>query len=103
MVFTPVPQDSPDVALTRLGDADISTYATWERAQDDEANVQWLREHMAGLGAWATGYYAGESDLLAEPNRARRCFTAANWERLRAVKAAYDPQGRFFDYLGLAG
>jgi FAD/FMN-containing dehydrogenase len=103
MVFTPVPQGAPDVALTRLGDADISTYATWERPEDDEVNVQWLRDHMAGLGLWATGYYSGESDLLAEPNRAKKCFTAANWERLRAVKAEYDPHGRFFDYPGLAG
>jgi FAD/FMN-containing dehydrogenase len=101
MVFTPVPRDSPDVAVTLLGDAHISSYATWMRPQEDESNLTWLRGHVAGLRPWAVGYYAGESDLLAEPNRAERCFTASNWDRLRAVKARYDPDDRFFDYPGL--
>jgi FAD/FMN-containing dehydrogenase len=100
MVFTPVPQDSPDVALTRLGDGDISTYAAWEQPSDDKVNLEWLGAHVAGLRPWAVGYYSGESDLMAEPNRAQRCFTPASWERLRAVKAEYDPEGRFFDYPG---
>jgi hypothetical protein len=101
MVFTSIPARAPDVALSRLGDASISTYATWEDPRDDDVNVGWLRDHIAGLRPWTVGHYSGESDLLAESNRAERCFTAANWRRLRAVKEKYDPDDHFFDYPGL--
>jgi FAD/FMN-containing dehydrogenase len=100
LVFTSIPAEGPDVALTRLGDADVSSYATWEDPSEDAANVTWLSEHIAGLRPWTVGFYSGESDLLAEPDRPQRCFTPENWQRLRAVKATYDPDNRFFDYLG---
>lgn len=102
MALTSYPADAPDVALTRFGDAHISSYAAWERPQDDERNLVWLENHIAGLRPWTLGFYAGECDMVAEPNRAQRCFTPANWARLRTVKAKYDPEGRFFDYPGLS-
>jgi len=45
-------------------------------------------------------YYVGESDLLAAPDRARRCFSEASWQRLREIRARRDPEGHFADFPG---
>jgi FAD/FMN-containing dehydrogenase len=49
-----------------------------------------------------SGYYHNETDMMAEPDRARRLYAPANFERMAAIKAAYDPDGMFFSYLSPA-
>ncbi|MFE7232008.1 hypothetical protein ACWCRF_17920 [Streptomyces sp. NPDC002405] len=53
----------------------------------------------AQLGVHGAGHYIAEADLTADPSRARRSFTPADWQRLRSLRAEYDPQGLFFSYL----
>jgi FAD/FMN-containing dehydrogenase len=93
------PEHSPDVALSRLGLHSINLYATWESPVDDEPNVDWVRRSMAGVAPWSKGHYIGETDLTAEPGRARACFTAEAWERLERVAAEYDPDRRLAGFL----
>jgi len=50
---------------------------------------------MATAEPHAMSYYVGESDLLAAPDRARRCFTEASWRQLREIRTRRDPEGRF--------
>ena len=39
--------------------------------------------------------YVNETDFTRRPERARRCFSPENWERLQKVRARYDPHGMF--------
>jgi len=51
----------------------------------------------AGLPAapFATGYYVGESDVIGDPERARRSFAPDARARLAAVRRMYDSAGTF--------
>src|SRR5262245_56202574 len=46
-------------------------------------------------GAFATGYYVGESDVIGDPERARRSFAPDARARLVAVRRTYDSAGTF--------
>jgi FAD/FMN-containing dehydrogenase len=100
LTFADPPGGGEDVALTRLGANDVNIYATWEDAAGDDANVAWVRESMATLAPWVRGHYIAECDLTAEPGRASRCYTPEAWQRLQRIAAEYDPDGRFFGFLG---
>jgi FAD/FMN-containing dehydrogenase len=94
------PGDPPDVAVAEHGRYSVNVYATWADPSDDAANAAWMATTMAELEPITTGYYIGESDLSAGPDRARRSYTPAAWERLNAIRAEHDPQRRKFGFLG---
>ena len=74
----------------------------WPDAVDDDANRAWHAGATALLEPHKKGRYVGEADLGKEPNVARQCYTPVAWERLRVLRATYDPSGLFHDYLGTA-
>jgi FAD/FMN-containing dehydrogenase len=73
---------------------DCVILSQWDHAADDEKNIQWTRElHAAMAPHLERAVYV--NDLGAdEPERVRAAY-GANYERLAAVKAKYDP-GNFF-------
>ena len=75
-------------------------YAIWERPEDDAANAAWHRTTIAALDKYAVGHYVGESDIVADPARAERSYSKANWERLNALRRKYDPEGLFHGQFG---
>ena len=81
-----------------VGPTFVLCYAIWEEARDDAANRAWHERAMQLMEPFATGHYLGESDIVATPARARGSFKPANWERLRAVRNAYDPDGLFHGF-----
>ena len=94
------PAEQPDVAAAELGRYSVNVYATWSDPVEDDANAAWLATTVAELEPVATGYYVGESDLSIAPDRPRRSYTPAAWDRLSAIRAEHDPQRRKFGYLG---
>ena len=70
-------------------------YAIWERPEDDALNAAWHRETIATLDRFAVGHYVGESDIVAEPERAERSFARASWQRLQLLRRTYDPDALF--------
>ena len=70
-------------------------YAIWERPEDDALNAAWHRATIAVLDRFAVGHYVGESDIVAEPERAERCFARASWQRLQSLRRTYDPDALF--------
>ena len=75
-------------------------YTVWTDPTADEANQAWHAEAMTRLDPHMAGRYVGEADLTRAA-AARQCYAPAAWERLRALRAAYDPDALFFDYLGV--
>ncbi|MFF9127765.1 FAD-binding oxidoreductase [Streptomyces sp. NPDC014889] len=88
-----------NMAFSVLGESYVVPYAVWSDPAHDDVNVRWLRDAMRTVEPLGTGHYIAEADLTADPSRARRSFTAADWDRLQSLRAEYDPQSLFFSYL----
>lgn len=73
----------------------VMAYALWTDPAADDANRAWMAEMSRALEPIATGNFVSEADLEAYPTRLARSFTPAQWERVRALRATWDPDGRF--------
>jgi FAD/FMN-containing dehydrogenase len=89
----------PDTAFSMMGSVGLGFYGIWQDPSQDQAHHDWVRGAMKALEPMALGYYIGETDVLASPDRARRSYGPEQWERLQAVRRKYDPDGVFFSYL----
>ncbi|PWI12523.1 FAD-binding oxidoreductase [Streptomyces sp. NWU339] len=99
---SPVSQEDEllrNMAFSVLGESYVVPYAVWADPAQDDVNVHWLRDAMHVVEPFGTGHYIAEADLTADPSRARRSFTAADWDRLQSLRAEYDPQSLLFSYL----
>lgn len=99
VAFGAYPTPRSDVALSRLGLHSVNLYATWERPEEDDANVAWIRSSMETIAPWVDGHYIGETDLTSDPGRARACYSDQAWRRLGEVAAVYDPERRLAGFL----
>jgi len=90
---------SRDMAFSVLGETYVAPFAIWDDSAADAANTRWLRYTMRAIEPYGTGHYIAEADLTADASRARRSYAPEDWERLRALKAAYDPANVFHTYL----
>jgi FAD/FMN-containing dehydrogenase len=91
----------PDAAFSMVGPMFGCSYAVWRDAADDAANMGWIRQTARALLPVTAGQYLGEADL-DEPARLRGSFAPANWNRLKALQAKYDPTGMFRTQQSLA-
>ena len=91
----------PDAAFSMLAPVFVAGYAVWEKEEDDAANLSWIGNLMRDLTPHAIGHYLGESDIMADPTRAVNSFARSNWERLRALRKKYDPEGVFHPFEGV--
>ncbi|MCO8146769.1 FAD-binding oxidoreductase [Rhodovulum tesquicola] len=83
-----------DGAFSRIGRIFGSVYAIWEDADEDAAQLRWLRATMAGTAPLCLGAYVGEADLENGPRRLPTHDPAAD-ARLRDLAARFDPAGLF--------
>lgn len=78
----------------RTAPFNLGLSAGWESAEDDERGIAWARGFFDAMRPWATGglyaNYIGADDL----GRLEAAY-GPNLERLRQVKARYDPTGVF--------
>ena len=86
----------PETAFSMAGRAFIGVYNIWENTTDDEKNILWLKETANSLEPFTIGYYIGECNLSAASNRAEKCFSPSNWEKLKLLKKKRDPDEIFF-------
>lgn len=74
----------------------LNITASWERAEDDAANMAWARDFFQAAKPCSTG--GTYVNFLTEEEGADRIEAAygpANLERLSAIKRKYDPQDLF--------
>jgi FAD/FMN-containing dehydrogenase len=87
--------DTPDTAAFSChGRVFGAVYAIWEEAEEDIANVGWLRATIDDITPLATGAYVGEADL-DRPNRVLPTLSPDVSARLAELRAARDPAGLF--------
>jgi FAD/FMN-containing dehydrogenase len=73
----------------------IGIEANWENAQDDEANISWVRGCVADLQRYSGGAYLNFPGSFEEGDRLMRKAFGENYGRLVALKNEYDPTNLF--------
>ncbi len=89
-----LPDDHSAVG-NRNAAAVLNIAASWEKAEDDAANVEWARDAWGDMRRFSTG--GTYVNFLNEEDGGDRVVAAygGNLERLREVKARWDPENVF--------
>ncbi|CAM5725700.1 FAD-binding oxidoreductase [Mycolicibacterium aubagnense] len=86
-----------DMAYSLEDEIYLALYSGWADPADDERYGDWARSNMAAMSHLATGIQLADENLGARP---ARFATDAAMARLDAVRAQYDPDGRFYAWMG---
>jgi len=89
-------QELPDAAISVQGYLYLAAFAGWTDAAQDDAMLAWPADQMRKLEPLSRGIQLADENLVRRP---ARFLTDANRERLEALRAQYDPDGRFLSYL----
>ncbi|MBT7950463.1 MAG: FAD-binding oxidoreductase [Gammaproteobacteria bacterium] len=89
-----------DACYSSAGLHFLSSHLLWKGAENDDANNSWYKELNEILYPFATSHYVNQLDNEQHPSRIRASFSEENWQRLTTVRKKYDPDNRFFSYLG---
>ncbi|MCY4565453.1 MAG: FAD-binding protein [Gammaproteobacteria bacterium] len=91
-----------DAAFSVAGNTYIGIYSVWENAEEDEAEIAWLRRMSGKLDEHAVGHYINEIDAAEDPRRVRQCYSTAAWARLRNIRKHWDAHQVMHDFPGLS-
>jgi FAD/FMN-containing dehydrogenase len=88
------PDDHSAVGNRNAG-AVFNVTASWEKAEDDAANVEWARSAWSDMKRFSTG--GTYVNFLTEEETGDRVAAAygRNLERLRQIKSRWDPENVF--------
>ena len=87
----------PDMAYSVEDEIYIALYAIWDDPARDAENAAWPRDHMAAMAPLATGIQLADENLGERP---ARFLSDEHDARYDAIRAAYDPDGRFHAWMG---
>jgi len=73
----------------------VNITASWEKPADDAANIEWARAAWRDLRRFSTGGTYVNMLTEEEGDERIRAAYGANYERLAAIKAAWDPDNVF--------
>lgn len=91
------PATRPDMAFSKEANRYFALYGEWRRAEDDAAYRDWATARMREMAPLSAGIQLADENLGRRP----AWFMAQeNLKRLDAIRAAYDPQGRFNAWMG---
>ncbi|RRH67960.1 FAD-binding oxidoreductase [Falsigemmobacter faecalis] len=80
----------------------LSWYLMGNGNEEVEKNNALMHKMHDALKPLIKGYYINEIDLNVFPDMARDCFSQEKWDKLVAVRKAYDPNRLFHSYLDRA-
>jgi FAD/FMN-containing dehydrogenase len=79
---------------TRCDPFDLVLISAWNDPAEDPRNIEWTREFHSAMQPWSGGTVYVNSLDRDDAARVPDAY-AQNYERLRSVKAVYDPDNRF--------
>ncbi len=82
---------------SRAALANVSALGIWDRADEDDVHIAWVRESAAHFEPYSLrgGGYLNYSPSDETAGRVERAFGPERFRRLRAVKRRCDPDNRF--------
>jgi len=96
MSDAPMRRDLPDMAFSLQTEAYVAAYTVYDDPGDYPRNRRWIDQVFAYAQPVTAGQYLGDSDMT---NRQLRFMAPEKWERLQAIIAARDSEGRFHRHL----
>ena len=96
LAWGPSPQRE-DMAYSLEDEVYLALYAGWSDAADDATYADWPRSNMAAMAPLASGIQLADENLGQRP---ARFMTDANMAKLDRIRATYDPDGRFYPWMG---
>ena len=92
-----VSRQAPDSSAVGRRDARHAAIAIgmWDRPEDDEVNIAWVREFYARMQPFSSGGFYPNYEGDATTDRLASAFGQAAYARLGAIKARYDPDNVF--------
>jgi len=92
----PSPQRQ-DMAYSLEDEIYLAMYTVWKDPADDDKYSDWARSNMAGMEHLQTGVQLADENLGERP---AKFMTDENMARLDRIRAEYDPDGRFYPWMG---
>jgi hypothetical protein len=86
-----------DMAYSLEDEVYLALYGGWMDVADDEKYSDWTRSNMAAMAPLASGIQLADENLGQRP---AKFVTDENMARLDKVRATYDPDGRFYSWMG---
>ena len=78
----------------------LAVYGEWKHAEDDQKFENWATERMAAMQDHAVGIQLADENLGRRP---ARFMKDENLARLDQLRAKYDPDGLFRQWMGRPG
>jgi FAD/FMN-containing dehydrogenase len=92
----PSPQRQ-DMAYSLEDEIYLAMYTVWKDPADDDKYSDWARSNMAGMEHLQTGVQLADENLGERP---AKFMTDENMAKLDRIRDAYDPDGRFYPWMG---
>jgi FAD/FMN-containing dehydrogenase len=92
----PSPQRQ-DMAYSLEDEIYLAMYTVWKDPADDDKYSDWARSNMAGMEHLQTGVQLADENLGARP---AKFMTDENMAKLDRIRAEYDPDERFYPWMG---
>ena len=86
-----------DMAYSLEDEIYLACYGGWMDAADDDKYADWPRSNMAAMADLGSGIQLADENLGQRP---ARFATDEAMARLDQIRAAYDPDGRFYSWMG---
>jgi FAD/FMN-containing dehydrogenase len=91
------PRDRPDMAFSMEDNIYITLYGGWRSAADDARYSTWAEDHMREMQPLASGCNLADENLGQRP---ARFVSDEHLARLDRIRAARDPDNRFYPWMG---
>ena len=85
------------MAFSLEDDIYLGLYSAWTNAADDARYASWAVDRVREMAHLASGCQLADENLGQRP---ARFVSDENLQRLDRIRAMYDPQGRFFSWMG---
>lgn len=89
-----------DICFTVGGHHFLSLYVNWSDSRLERLAYEWTDKFSELVTPFAQGHYLNQIDTGVYPEKVRQSFTESKWERLARIRRKYDPDDRFFTYVG---
>ncbi len=92
-----------DISYSAAGSHFLSIYVDWTDTSPErnELAYEWADRFANIAKQYGDGNYLNQVDTALYPEKISQSFSAESWEKLGDVRQQYDPDSRFFSYVGM--
>lgn len=91
----------PDAACSVSGDFYAAYYVIWDNPTEDPLMLGYLRELYQEIVPLGVGSNINEMDQEGRPHEIKSCYSPGAWEKLKTLRAHWDPTGVFHEFYGV--